>query len=636
MLRHYGFDLGDAESAVSVTTRDNHGDPEILPVNGAKSFISAFAVTRSGEVIVGENACYTPKAAEARLRFKSRFLTDPAAKNDILRFARGVLAALREEGFLSGEDERRFYIGCPAGWDANAREEYRALFEQAGFPPARIVTESRAALMSACQSKHLQVSYDILTKPMLVVDIGSSTTDFAYILRGKELELATAGEVFLGGGVMDEILLEEAIRSSSHAAKLREIFAESSPWQSYCEFAARRLKEKYFSDEDYWKTNECSQSVLVRYGLPIRLRLEMNEEMADKLQNGPSQRLGGKSFMDVLNSSLKHVRERCRDNPPEIVFLTGGVSRMPSIRRVCRDLFPDAIVVCGAQPEFSVSKGLAWTGAVEEDVSLFKKELADLVASDTVEKLVDSHIDDLFRAVVDELVEPILTNAAIPVFLRWRSGGIDKLSEIDPLMSEAIDAYLATDDARARMAAPIARWIRPVAAKLEEVTIPICVRHNVPYTTLSLTSYLKSDDIDVHVDSRNVLAVEEITWLINAIVSVLCGLLCGGSGVALIAGGLPGIMAGIAISLLLLLLGKNKVQETVMDAKLPMILRRAIPKRFFDSRIGTIKERVKQAFYENLQTEQGDKIRERLIKDISGEIEQCLTKMADVAEIPLG
>ena len=203
-------------------------------------------------------------------------------------------------------------------------------------------------------------------------------------------------------------------------------------------------------------------------------------------------------------------------------------------------------------------------------------------------------------------------------------------------MTAAIDAYLATDEARARMAAPITRWIRPVAAKLEEVTIPICVRHNVPYTTLSLTSYLQSDDIDVHIDSRNVFAVEEITWLINAIVSVLCGLLCGGSGVALIAGGLPGIVAGISISMLILLLGKNKVQDAVMDADIPQLLRKAIPKRFFNSRIDTIKEKVKDAFYQNLQSEQGDKIRERLIKDISGEIELCLTKMADVAEIPLG
>ena len=68
-------------------------------------------------------------------------------------------------------------------------------------------------------------------------------------MGGKEVELKTGGEVFLGGGVMDEILLEESIKRSANEKKIRKIFEESEPWQSYCDFSASRLKEKYFSDE---------------------------------------------------------------------------------------------------------------------------------------------------------------------------------------------------------------------------------------------------------------------------------------------------------------------------------------------------------------------------------------------------
>ena len=106
-----------------------------------------------------------------KIRFKSRFLTDPVSSDDIRRFASGVLANLYQDGSLRREDDCSFHIGCPAGWDRNVRERYREIFEKVGFPPVRIVTESRAALMSACQSKHLQVGYDILSKPMLVVDM---------------------------------------------------------------------------------------------------------------------------------------------------------------------------------------------------------------------------------------------------------------------------------------------------------------------------------------------------------------------------------------------------------------------------------------------------------------------------------
>ena len=43
------------------------------------------------------------------------------------------------------------------GLDLSLDEEYRQIFESAGFPPLKIVSESRAALVSACQSKHMQV-----------------------------------------------------------------------------------------------------------------------------------------------------------------------------------------------------------------------------------------------------------------------------------------------------------------------------------------------------------------------------------------------------------------------------------------------------------------------------------------------
>lgn len=636
MIRHYGFDLGDAECAVSIKTRESAAEPQVLEVEGAKSFISAFAVTKGGEVIIGENACYSPRASEVKLRFKSRFLTDKSARDDVMRFAKGVLRSLYTSGALRPGDDCDFYVGCPAGWDANARESYRAIFEGAGYPPTKIVTESRAALMCACQSKHLQMSYDILSRPMLVVDIGSSTTDFAYICSGREVSLQTAGEVFLGGGVMDEILLEHALEASPKQEKLREVFEASSAWRSYCEFAARRLKEKYFNDEDYWSERGCSQSVSVRYRLPTKLTLTMDKALADKLQNEKVSRLGDRSFMEVFNSALLDVREKTSERPPEIVFLTGGVSKMPSIREACRACFPDAITVLGVQPEFSVSKGLAWTGAVDEEVKLFKGDIDELVESDAVETIVNSHIDELFRSAVDVLVEPILKNAAVPVFLKWRAGGLERIGDIDGEMTDAVAEYLRSNEIKALLAAPIAKWMKPVAAALEEKTIPICVNHGVPYTALSLASSLDATELEVRVDARSVFAVEEITWLINTIISVLVGLLCGGSGVALIAGGLPGIIAGAAVSLLVLFLGKDAVQGAVLSADIPLFLRKAIPAKFFDARAEQIKEKVKEQLYETLQGEAGDEMRQELTDEISGEIENCLTKMAEVVEIPLG
>ena len=637
MERFYGFDLGDAESAVTRIIKKEGENPQVIPVQEAGSFITAYAMKRDGQLLIGEGACYEPDVLVRKLRFKSRFLTDNSAKNDLKSFAAGVLGELLLSGDLVRGDDQCFYIGCPAGWNKADREEYRGLFESAGYPPLKIVSESRAALISACRSKHLQVGYDILSKPVLVVDIESSTTDFAYIMSGKEVELKTGGEVALGGGVMDEILLEEAIDASPDPAKIRKIFTENEAWRTYCEFAARRLKEKYYSDIEFWQNEPLTQTINIRTQLiPVRLKLTMNPEIADRLLNKKVSRLDGQSFRKVFTDSLKQVRESITELQPELIFMTGGVSRMQELRNWCREVFPEAVVICGSEPEFSVAKGLAQCGLIDEELRAFKAEISALIESTVIEEIVEKNIDELYRKTVDNIVDPILEKVAIPVIDRWRDGSIEHLGDIDAILEQDIDAYLHSDEGRELLAKTVASWLKKVSYGLEEYTMPICVRHNVPFTALDLTSYLSLSDINIHVDAKDLFAINEITWLIDAIVSVIVGLLCGGGGLALVASGIQGILIGFVISALILALGKEPMQNAFLKMNIPKPMRRLMPKSYLRSRVGRISEEVKDSLYEKLEQEKNEDITKKLVEDISNQIEMCLTKMAEVVEIPLG
>ncbi len=636
MDRFFGFDLGDAESAVSRLQKTEQRDPEVLKICGEKSLVSAYALMQDGELVIGEKACYLANAVKRKLRFKSGFLTNPEAAADIKSFAAGVLGELYGSGDLVKNEDCCFYIGCPAGWDRNAREQYREIFERVGYPPARIVSESRAALVSACQSRHLQVGQDILSKPVLVVDIGSSTTDFAYITNGREVEMQTAGEVALGGGIMDEILLEESVAASPAEAKLRTVFQESEAWKNYCEFAARRLKEKYFSDEEYWKENACRESVQIRYRGTLRLTMQIDRRIADRLLNKPVERLGMRSFHEMFVSSLREVRENISGQTPELLFLTGGVSKLPAIRKWCQEVFGEAVVITGVEPEFSVSRGLAACGRIDEELREFRKDLDQLTASSVVESIVREHIGELYRGIVEALVDPILEEVAIPVFEQWRDGEIRRLSDTDEVMRRRVEEFLHSDEARELLAVPIAEWMKPVADELEEYTVPICVKHQVPYTALSLNSFFSASDIDIRIDAKNVFAVGEVTWMIDSIISILVGLICGGSGIALVSGGVSGIVAGILISLLVLVLGKEKMENALLDADLPVVLRKMVSRRSFRSRLASISADVKDDLTESFENEKNEEITSRLVDDLSSQIELCLTKMAEVVEIPLG
>ena len=121
---------------------------------------------------------------------------------------------------------------------------------------------------------------------------------------------------------MDEILLENSISRSPDAAQLRKVFAESEPWRSYCEFAARRLKEKYFSDEEFFKDTGCSETIMVRYGKPLKLTLRADADAADKMLRQKIDKLGKRSFEEVFLASLREIREN-----PDLARSAPGVKR---------------------------------------------------------------------------------------------------------------------------------------------------------------------------------------------------------------------------------------------------------------------------------------------------------------------
>ena len=124
MERFFGFDLGDAESAIARLSMEGQKEPEMIRICDEASFITACATLQNGELQIGEKACYNPQAVKRRLRFKSRFLTDPASIRDVKSFAAGVLGELYGNGDLVKNEDCCFYIGCPAGWESRATPSF--------------------------------------------------------------------------------------------------------------------------------------------------------------------------------------------------------------------------------------------------------------------------------------------------------------------------------------------------------------------------------------------------------------------------------------------------------------------------------------------------------------------------------
>ena len=180
-----GYDLGHGETALSRAYAGSLREPEILEFRGEKSFVTA--VARSGaHVRIGAEAVNLPSKSTGRskseksvwVKFKSRDFSDPHMKDPTQAFTRKLFETLETEKQIDGRDKSRVIVGCPSGWSEADRGEYAKIFESAGLKNVRVVPESRAALMTALEQGYLTI--DDARDTVLIIDIGSSTTDFTF------------------------------------------------------------------------------------------------------------------------------------------------------------------------------------------------------------------------------------------------------------------------------------------------------------------------------------------------------------------------------------------------------------------------------------------------------------------------
>ncbi len=569
-MRYIGFDMGDGESAVSAFEHGSRIEPVMLPVSGAKSFISAVG-TVNGEIVVGERA-YTDALADGlSVRFKSRFTTDPNSYEDVVRFVRGVMRDLSDSGALTADD--RFVVGCPAGWNAACRNRYRDLLIRAGVPAPQVISESRAAFLYAKYARTVALDVDVLNESALVADIGSSTLDFAYIVDGRETGVGTFGDVMLGGGILDAAILRRAVERSRDRAALNAVFAESRSWYSYCEIEARRLKEAYFTrlaDED---APVLKKQLRVCYDGTQKLTLQLDNEEASRLTDEPLMELDGRSFAQAVREALENAARLTADRPPRILLLTGGASRMPFFRELCQEVFENAIVISCPEPEFSIAKGLAYAGWVDENLRAFRQAIREEITDERVSEIARAALPSLLPPVAEALSRLILEEAAIPIAEQWKSGAIATMQEMNEQIAGRVERVLASPLAEEALAPAIKTWLMGLTDRLQAVVDPICDRYDVPRRQMKL-DLTASGATNVTLRPGEWLGLSLVKTLLGIVISVATGLLCGGGGVALVAAGPLGFLAGLVIGALASMLGWTAVSAALMKANIPMLLRR--------------------------------------------------------------
>lgn len=377
MSKIIGIDLGTTNSCVAVMEA---GEPTVITnAEGSRTTPSVVAFTRDGERLVGaaakRQAVTNPKNTIFSIkRFMGRRYDEVEAERKLFPYtvsrapsgdcqieAGGktyrppeisamVLQRMKEaaESYL-GEKVTKAVITVPAYFNDSQRQATKDAGRIAGLEVLRIINEPTAAALAYGLDKKKD-------EKIAVYDLGGGTFDISILsISGDSFEvLSTNGDTHLGGDDFDQRIIDWVC---DEFRRDQGIDLRADP------MALQRLKEAAEKAKC-----ELSSSLQTDINLPfITADASGPKHLNYTLTRAKLEQL----CSDLLDRTKEPCRKALRDaglKPGDIdeVILVGGMTRMPAIGQVVKELFgkephrgvnPDEVVAIGAAVQAGVLSG---------------------------------------------------------------------------------------------------------------------------------------------------------------------------------------------------------------------------------------------------------------------------------------
>ncbi|MGJ8562893.1 MAG: Hsp70 family protein [Alphaproteobacteria bacterium] len=618
-----GYDLGHGETALGRAYGRSMREPEILEFRGEKSFVTAVAKTSDGIKIGAEavNLAAMGDKPNVWVKFKGRDLSDEAIKKPTQLFTKTLMAALSKDKKIQGPKHSQFIVGCPSGWEPETREAYKGVFEEAGLKTVRIVPESRAALMTALEQGYL--SLEAARSSVLIVDIGSSTTDFTYC---RDLEAEDVGHNILGSGLLDTEIFDINLARQKDKTKIDALIARYPHYRPIMEYWCRLAKEQYFNGDDV--PVEMIKRLPIDGGVYFDIRIDQDD--AKIILGTRLEALNGFTWPDAFGYALRETIDMLGGREPETVLLTGGASRLPLVGPACEKAFPNASIVRGAEPEFAIARGLAWLGRFEYLHTGFKQAVAELMAENgPVHSKAKRASLDLGSRLSPVLVDALTENCVIPAFRDWRTGKIKSLDDIEAALEISVKDWLGGKEAQAALRPVIDNWFAQLQRDIEQDTDPLCREHGLPAMVLSLDD---SQHVSQYLDGMSVAApqvasLESDTALAGTTISaVIIGVLLAKANLlAPLLANPVGLVVGGVVAGGGFLFGRKALEGKFKGANVPVIARQVMT----DGRIRKAAGKQRDDMIDAVKTAWDSAASDRFTRELIDTLETALSQRAD-------
>ncbi|MEH2372975.1 Hsp70 family protein [Nostoc sp.] len=634
ILETIGFDLGHGETAVAKAIVESIEPPQMLEVNNKKNQITALGWHPKLGYLVGEQALIQAGVTQLTITFKQKPNNDPKYRETISTFVATYYRLLKESKQLEGGEGSYFYIGCPSGWSVSDRSEYQKILQEAGIPRLNVVPESRAAFMQAKEAGKLE--YDKLLASVLIVDIGSSTTDFTLVKSLEEIPI-DFGSNTLGASLIDKAIFARTLTNHEQKTLLEKVFEEYPHHQARCELACRKAKEDYFSNEQLYSDPESFARGFESINEQIYFIPQVNKVIMEEILNQPLPELELHSWMRSFHDSLMEAKEKLENLGivPKLVLMTGGASRMKFTHFLCQEMFPEpeTLLRPDPEPERCIAMGLARVGRWDLRATAFKEEVNKLFTSNQLKGLIERHIPELIESLTKPLTDGLIVNAVKPGLKDWQKNKIRTLADLEISLISRAEQWLKSERAVQIINYQCALWFNnKIQPDLAAQTDPICRKFQIPRSSLRFEDSIDPNFVNPELRIGDAIIAETVAFIVNVIIG-------GGTVASIITLILTGhltwpiaLVYGASVMAAGMELNRKNVQEVIKtNVDVPSWIRSSfLGDKKIEDMCEQIKPELEKVLQEQLIADQQafdkliDKVEQGLQKSLSTKVQSCI------------
>ncbi len=381
MAKVIGIDLGTTNSCVAVM--EGSAPKVIENAEGARTTPSIVAFSGDGERLVGQaakrQAVTNPEFTYFAIkRLIGRRFEDPMTKKDMGMVPYKIIKADNGDAWVGGRDGKKYapseisgfilqkmketaeaYLGekvtqavitVPAYFNDAQRQATKDAGKIAGLEVLRIINEPTAAALAYGMDKKGA------GQTIAVYDLGGGTFDVSVLEIGDGVfeVKSTNGDTFLGGEDFDQ--------------RLVGYLADEFKKESGIDLRTDRLPLQRLKEAAEKAKIELSSAMQTEVNLPfITADASGPKHLTMKITRAKLEAL----VDDLIQKTIAPVKQALKDagvsaNQIDEVILVGGMTRMPKVQDVVKQLFgkephkgvnPDEVVAIGAAIQAGVLKG---------------------------------------------------------------------------------------------------------------------------------------------------------------------------------------------------------------------------------------------------------------------------------------